>query len=333
MATPSSNAVAQLLARGRSFLGYRETPARSNRTRFGKQYGWDAVAWCVIYVWCILQDVGSSAAILKTASTGALEAWGKSVGRFSRTPHVGDVIILRNSKGATAHTELVYAWNGRRLLGIGGNTSGGAGSVADGGTVAINDRTDLYRRGRITFVRPFHGVTTEDVLLVQATAGLPRTGVINAATVTAVKRLQGQHNLTRDGFPGPATIAALGGTQQATRVAEEDDMYNDQDRARDARIAQIAELTDERINGKVAAQVSRILQIGELSDINLNGAGRIAALTGQVAGLGEAVKQLGAGQGIDLTAITAAAEKGAREGAATVSAEDVAAKLTVQTKP
>lgn len=210
MATPSSAASAAL-AHGRSFLGYKESPARSNRTRFGKQYGWDGVAWCAMFVWCILQDTGSSAGMVKSASTGAIERWGKSVGRFSRSPRTGDILILRNSKGATQHTELVYSWNGSRLLGLGGNTSGGAGSIADGGTVAINDRTALYKAGRITFVRPFYGVTTEAVKAVQKAAGITQDGKIGPATVAATKQLQAQHGLTVDGFPGPKTIAALTG--------------------------------------------------------------------------------------------------------------------------
>lgn len=209
MAIPASTAASRALAHGKSFLGYRESPARSNRTRFGKQYGWDGVPWCVIFVWCVLQDTGSSGGVIKTASTGAMERWARSVGRTVSTPRAGDLIILRNARGATIHTEFVYSYKGGRLLGLGGNTSGGPGSVADGGTVAINDRTSLWKRGRIRFVRPFYGVTTEDVKTVQKAAGLATTGVIDAATVAGVKRLQAAAGLTADGFPGPSTMSAL----------------------------------------------------------------------------------------------------------------------------
>ncbi|UVY83784.1 peptidoglycan-binding protein [Brachybacterium sp. NBEC-018] len=209
MAIAASTAASRALARGKSFLGYRETPARSNRTRFGKQYGWDGVAWCVIFVWCILQDTGTSGGVIKTASTGAMERWAKTVGRTVTTPRAGDLIILRNSKGATIHTEFVYSYSGGRLLGLGGNTSGGAGSVADGGTVAINDRTSLWKRGRIRFVRPFYGVTTDDVRTAQKAAGITATGTIDAATVAGVKLLQTAAGLTADGFPGPTTMSAL----------------------------------------------------------------------------------------------------------------------------
>lgn len=59
---------------------------------------------------------------------------------------------------------------------------------------------------------------------------------------------------------------------------------------------------------------------------------QLLPLRGEVAGLTEAVRQLAQGQGVDMGAITAAAEKGAREGAAAVSAADVAERLTVQAK-
>ncbi|GAB4094900.1 hypothetical protein GCM10028787_03750 [Brachybacterium horti] len=91
---------------------------------------------------------------------------------------------------------------------LGGNTSGGAGSVADGGTVATNDRTSLWKRGRIRFVRPFYGVTTDDVKTIQKAAGVTATGAIDAATVAGVKRLQTAAGLTADGFPGPTTMSA-----------------------------------------------------------------------------------------------------------------------------
>lgn len=219
MAVSASSALRRALDHGKSFLGYKETPPKSNKTRFGKQYGLDGYAWCAMYVWCILQDTGSTAAMVKSASTGAIEAWGKSVGRFSRTPQTGAILILRNSKGATQHTEFVYSWNGKRLLGLGGNTSGGAGSIADGGTVAINDRTALYKKGRITFVRPFYGVTVEDVKTVQRAAGITVDGKIGPKTVASVKTLQARHGLTADGFPGPATIAALTGAAVSDAAA------------------------------------------------------------------------------------------------------------------
>ena len=58
----------------------------------------------------------------------------------------------------------------------------------------------------------------------------------------------------------------------------------------------------------------------------------LGSLMGEVAGLKKAVSQIAAGDQIDMDAITAAAEKGAKEGAASISAEDIASQLEVKAK-
>lgn len=215
----TANDIAKALAHGKSFVGYREKPARSNRTRFGKQYGWDGVAWCVMFVWCILSDTGNDGGVLKTASTGAMERWAKSIGRKVSRPRPGDLIILRNSSGATIHTEFVYSTAGGRLYGLGGNTSGGPGSVADGGTVAINDRTNLWRSGRISFVRPIYGITRDDMKNAQAKLGIKVDGIYGAGTKAAIKAYQAQNGLESDGILGAATLGHLAG-EKASKVAQ-----------------------------------------------------------------------------------------------------------------
>lgn len=203
---------AAALRDARAELGTKESPAKSNNTRYGREYGFNLVAWCVIFVyWVICIRGASSAALLKTASTGALERWFKSIGRMTSTPRPGDVAMLRNSKGATIHTEMVWFFDGKRLLCIGGNTSGGPGSVSDGGGVFINDRTDLWKRGRFTFGRPLYGVTKDTVRAIQAWAGIKVDGVYGPATKGATERYQRENGLAVDGVPGADVAARLGG--------------------------------------------------------------------------------------------------------------------------
>lgn len=49
----------------------------------------------------------------------------------------------------------------------------------------------------------------DDVKLVQKAAGVPETGVFDAATEAAVRRLQSGHGLVADGIVGPRTWAAI----------------------------------------------------------------------------------------------------------------------------
>lgn len=51
--------------------GYAEQPLGSNRTKFGKQFGWDGVAWCAEAGWCWYQDAGVTLPI-KSASCVAI---------------------------------------------------------------------------------------------------------------------------------------------------------------------------------------------------------------------------------------------------------------------
>ena len=41
----------KIVALGRSQIGVKESPPGSNRTKYGKDFGWNGVAWCAIYSW------------------------------------------------------------------------------------------------------------------------------------------------------------------------------------------------------------------------------------------------------------------------------------------
>lgn len=54
MATPSPRQ--KILAIAAKEIGYAETPANSNKTKYGKWFGFDGVAWCGMFVsWCYAQ--------------------------------------------------------------------------------------------------------------------------------------------------------------------------------------------------------------------------------------------------------------------------------------
>lgn len=334
-----------------------EVPAGSNRNDYSKELGYAPDAWCVDFGQAGLHATGSGGGIIPTRSTLTHINWAKTVGRHrSRMNPARGALAGVAKNGTSVHTDAcVINASTKRLVAIGGNTSNRGGSTADGGGVYANDRTYMLGDGTYRiygFTVPFFGITVQDALDIQGALGVKRTGYITPETVTAVRRFQASKGLTADGYPGPATYAALGGTSHsAAPAAEEDDMTPDQDAALKAiyetqkrHTQQITSIentvtapdgtgrkADERVLGFLAQRYESNGKPARAFD-NMDGAYLLAQVVGQLAGLTAAITQIAAGQGIDLAAITAAAEKGAKEGAASVSAADVAAKLTVQTK-
>ena len=124
----------------------------------------------------------------------------------------------------------------------------------------------------------------------------------------------------------PGILAA---SNKSNTASEEDVMNKDQEKKLDGAIAALTSLTTSM--SKVVQPTLSRLDIGRYES-----AQKISAIQGQIAGLSEAVTQLQGGQQIDMAAVikasSEAAEKGAREGAAAVGAEDVAERLEIKTK-
>lgn len=75
--------------------GDQERPLGSNKTKYGRQYGWNGVAWCVIYCWLKYAAAGVVLP-LKTASCVALYDASEHAGLLRRHPgkgRVGDAVI------------------------------------------------------------------------------------------------------------------------------------------------------------------------------------------------------------------------------------------------
>ena len=141
-------AVERLISVARGELGYSESPAGSNRTKYGQDYGWDGVPWCVIFLWWCYHMAGLAYAFFggaKTASCGTLLRWYREQGQTVPVKDVrpGDIVIL-NFHGTTdtEHCGLVEAIDGIYITTIEGNSSM-AGSQSNGGMVC--EKVRLYR--------------------------------------------------------------------------------------------------------------------------------------------------------------------------------------------
>lgn len=156
--------VRELLAIARKELGYTESPAGSNRTKYGKWMGLDGQAWCMSFVqWCCAQ-VGVKLPE-KTGSCGALMRAAQAAGCWVvRDFQPGDVVIFDFSgrQKTTQHCGIVeMPLPDYGVQAIEGNTSQGGGSQDNGGMVCRKNRAGKYIVGA---VRPAFEDEKEDTM-------------------------------------------------------------------------------------------------------------------------------------------------------------------------
>ena len=123
------------IARGE--LGVKESPAGSNRTKYGKWYGLDGQPWCMMFVqWCF--DQAGQKLPYTTASCSGLLNWCRRHHKeyIVPEPQPGDVVIY-----SFGHTGIVESVGAETVTVIEGNTSpGAAGSQDNGGMVCRRTR-------------------------------------------------------------------------------------------------------------------------------------------------------------------------------------------------
>ena len=110
-------------------LGSTESPAGSNRTKYGKWMGLDGQPWCMSFVqWCF--DQAGAPLPCRTGSCSALLRWYRAnqPERVAQDPMPGDIVIYR-----FGHTGIVESASGSDVTAIEGNTSPGQGGSQDNG--------------------------------------------------------------------------------------------------------------------------------------------------------------------------------------------------------
>ena len=133
----------QVLAIARAELGTSESPASSNRTKYGKWYGMDGQPWCMMFVqWCFAQAGALHLLPARTASCGTLMRAAKAAGLWvTRDFQPGDIVIydFSGKRTTTEHTGIVERVTASGVTAIEGNTSQ-AGSQSNGGQVCRKAR-------------------------------------------------------------------------------------------------------------------------------------------------------------------------------------------------
>jgi len=137
-------------------LGNTETPAGSNRTKYGKWIGLDGYAWCMSFVqWCF--DQAGYPLPHKTGSCNDLLSWYRKYQpeRIVKTPKPGDIIIYN-----FGHTGIVESVTVDTITAIEGNTSASnKGSQDNGGGVYCRTRSKTLVKA---YIRPFDKYDEED---------------------------------------------------------------------------------------------------------------------------------------------------------------------------
>ena len=133
-----------ILAVARAELGYTESPAGSNRTKYGKWFGLDGQPWCMMFVqWCFRQADAQDLLPALTASCGALMRAAQEKGCWITGGYQpGDVVIydFPGNNVKTDHCGIVEQLAGGGIMAIEGNT--GSGNDADGGQVQRRVRSN-----------------------------------------------------------------------------------------------------------------------------------------------------------------------------------------------
>lgn len=140
-----------LLVTARQELGNTESPAGSNRTKYGKWMGLDGYAWCMSFVqWCYAQ--AGTALPVRTGSCGELMRAAQAAGCWVTDGfQPGDVVIydFSGKKKTTQHCGIVeLPLPGYGVQAIEGNTSE-AGSQDNGGMVCRKNRAEKYIIGAV----------------------------------------------------------------------------------------------------------------------------------------------------------------------------------------
>ena len=131
----------EILAVARGELGYTESPAGSNRTKYGAWYGMDGQPWCMMFVQWVFAQAGASRILpARTASCGAMMRAAMACGMWVTADYQpGDVVIYDFPGGAaTDHCGIVVTPLTTGVRAIEGNTA--VGDDSNGGEVMERTR-------------------------------------------------------------------------------------------------------------------------------------------------------------------------------------------------
>ena len=151
-----------VLAVAVSQIGVKESPANSNKQKYGEAYGWNGVPWCMQFVWWVFREAGYAILFYdgaKTAYCPDYVKWAKKNSTWiTKDYKPGDIAFMSFDGTQTAgHTGIVESVTESGLNTIEGNTSGD--NQSNGGAVMRRYRPYKYILGA---ARPAYDNLNED---------------------------------------------------------------------------------------------------------------------------------------------------------------------------
>ena len=132
----------EILAVARGELGYKESPAGSNRTKYGARFGLNGQPWCMLFIQWVFTKAGAESLLAaRTASCGAFMRAAKAAGQWVTGGYQpGDIVIMDfpGNKAKTDHCGIVVTLLTDGVRTIEGNT--GVGNDSNGGEVMERTR-------------------------------------------------------------------------------------------------------------------------------------------------------------------------------------------------
>lgn len=210
-----------------SQIGTKE--GKNNDNKYGKAYGWNNVAWCVIFVWWCFLQAGAPGLFYggkKTASCTAVYNWAKSAGLLVSVKDIrpGDLLLFKFSSNPPDHIGIAESAGSSRITSIEGNTSSGnSGSQSNGDGVYRRYRTvsQIYAVIRPKYDPDTTGTTPAKEESCSVNVLMLKKGSKGNTVRSAQALLRYRHGykIDVDGDFGSATDAAVRAFQRAKGLA------------------------------------------------------------------------------------------------------------------
>ncbi len=214
--------------------GVKESPANSNKTKYGEWYGLNGEKWCAIFVSWVYNNAGNPLEKIDSANgyqscQSGYNFW-KSKNRLTKNPQPGDIVLYDwTGDGHCDHTGIFAAWLDAaktKFSAWEGNTA--QGNDSDGGQVMLRQRSAaLVKAFAVPLALDANSVAniTNDDVIKKGDSGADVTsiqklfydlhfnivvdGIFSTATENIVKEFQQKHSLDQTGIVTPVVLGMM----------------------------------------------------------------------------------------------------------------------------